>query len=193
MPVLGLVASSTRQGQIVNGMVSLATVTLGSSASQISVTDLPSGYKHLLIRARTKYTATYNGIFYNQGVFRVNSNSGTVYTYRQISGKRESSTDSMQLDNNSTSSGIYFGLTTTSGAGQVDRWSYTEILIPDYASTNKAKTILIRNGTRTNTEGQVWFVAGTFNSTSAISSVQVSGNGETLAAGSLAAVYGISG
>lgn len=193
MAILGTIASSTRQGQVTAGFSSIATVTLSNVAGEISVTGLPATYKHLLIRARTKYDATYNGIFYNQGGFRVNSVSGTSYTYRQIFGKRESGTDSMQLDQSSSAGTTYFGLTTTNGASMENRWSYTEILIPDYASTNKAKTYVIRNVTRTNTEGQVSFVIGTFNSTSAISSVQISGNGVNLLAGSSAMVYGIAG
>jgi hypothetical protein len=192
MPILGTIASSTQQGLSIGGFVSLATVTLGSAAGEISVTGLPSTYKHLLIRARTKYTATYDGIFYNQGGFRVNS-AGSLFTYRQIFGKLESSSQSMQIDQQQSASLSFFGLTTTSGGGQENRWSYTEILIPDYAATNKNKTWIIRNGTRTNTEGQFSFVVGSFQSTNAISSIQISGNGVQMTSGSSAMVYGISG
>ena len=50
MPILGIIASSQQGGISSTAYESIATVTLGSAASTINFSSIPSRYQHLQLR-----------------------------------------------------------------------------------------------------------------------------------------------
>jgi len=180
MPILGILASSTRVAA--GDFESIATVTVGSGGSStITFSSIPSTYSHLQVRfiARTGSTSSI--------YFRFNNDSGSNYSGRhRLAGDGSSASAS----GSSSQTQIYtFGLaglptaTSTFGVGVAD--------ILDYANTNKYKTFRQLDGGDANGSGTIELVSGAWMNTNAINEINIGLDSGSFVQYSHFALYGI--
>jgi hypothetical protein len=154
----------------------IATNTLVSSASSVTFGSIPNTYTDLVIVTNIKSTATGNL------VMRFNSDSSSVYSITRLTADG-SSAASAGLANYSE---IY-----TDSQGYYDSANFNQakiINIMNYGNTTTHKTCLIRsNRAQTGVDA----IVALWRSTAAITSILLSGNGNTLVAGSTFNLYGI--
>jgi hypothetical protein len=184
MPVLGIVASSISGNLYSASYESIATVTLGTSASSADFTSIPQTYQHLQVRFRIKSSSSNNDFSFGaNGSFSL-ANSSSVYGYGNgtatVAGAN-SNLGYVSLTNNGLTGATPSG---TSAVGVID--------IFDYTNTNKKKAVRASFGSEQNGAGFVGLFGGFFDTTSAITSLACF-NGYNWAAGSTFALYGIKG
>jgi len=144
----------------------LASVTLSASASSITFAGIPSGYKHLQIRAiaRCNYSAEILDTYWT-----FNGTSSNYYGNHQIRGNGSSATAGADSRTDSSTVFVVPGTATTSnifGTAVVD--------ILDYANTNKNKTLRSLGGIDANGSGSLWFRSSLWMNTSAITAITIS-------------------
>lgn len=177
-PILGIWASqiSGHLWQPAGAYDALATVTVPSGgAADITFAGIPTGYKHLQIRALAQ---TNRGASVDSLQFTFNSDTGSNYSWHTVQGDGSSASALAFATQTyarigdgtiggATGSGGYFG------SGIID--------ILDYASTNKNKTIRGLTGVDLNGGGRVGLGSGLWqNSSTAISSISIAPQGGTL-------------
>lgn len=186
MPILGTIASSTRQGQAVDlgAMFPLQVITVGAPVSSVTFSNIPSTYTHLQIRGLQRTSNTSGGSWTVN--LRFNGDTGSNYTYHGLRGDG-SSAISYAGTNQTISLGIISGDSATTSLG----WGvgYTDIL--DYANTNKFKTIRTLTGFDQNGSGMVELTSGLWRSTSAITSISLSSGSGNFLQYSQFALYGV--
>jgi hypothetical protein len=156
----------------------IATTTLGSAQSTVTLSSIPSTYTDLIIISQPKSTAT-EGIVYIQ----FNSIGGTSYSSTYVYGSGSSASSGRRT--NSGLGVIAENAYATSTAGATT--FVTQVF--NYANTTTFKTWLSR-GNRTDSQGTEAMV-GLCRDTSAINSVSFAIGGTTFAAGSVFSIYGI--
>ena len=180
MPILGTIASSTRQGLATNSYESIATATISGSSTFVDFTSIPQTYKHLQIRfsiltnaSNADISLTVNGV-----------TSAGSYTYHELRGN--GSTGS--AGGNGSFSFYYLATNATSGTypcvGVVD--------IFDYADTNKITVLRTISGKDENGGGTVQILSGMNKVTTAVTSMRLD-CGSTIDTKSKIALYGIKG
>jgi hypothetical protein len=175
-PILGIFAS---QGRVAaNSYDSISTVTVGAGgSSSITFSSIPSTYKHLQIRMRTKTT---NTLDIN---FRFNGDTGNNYTGHGIYGDGSSAASITPYTSYPTG---YVGYSPSiNGASIID--------VLDYQSTNKNKTCKILHGNDNNGSGYAMFNSSMWMSTSVITSMTILVASGTFEQHSSFALYGIKG
>lgn len=151
----------------------IATTTLGSAATTVDFTSIPSTYTDLIIVGNFSMAAA------RSLSIRLNSDTGNNYSNTQLTGNGTSASSAR----NSNNPYMYFA------AGQTSIG--TAILhFQNYANTTTNKTVLARQGTAS---ADVTANVGLWRSTSAITSISLSGEGvsNNLSAGSTFTLYGI--
>lgn len=159
-------------------MEPIATTLLGSTATTITFSNIPQGYKHLQIRAIAKASGTN----FNPKM-QFNGDTSSSYSWHYIYGD---------------------GSSTVSGAGATQAFIYNSIIatnasiyngfiidILDYANTNKYKTTRELSGVDRNGGGEIALWSGSWQSTAPITSITFS-NG-TFDTNSRFSLYGIKG
>jgi hypothetical protein len=191
MPVLGIIASQI-SGHLLapsGAYDTIATTTLGSSASSITFSSIPSTYTHLQIRGIVRSDRAANP----QDIFQVrfNSDTGTNYASHNLEGTGAAvSVDAFSSTSNPWS-GICAGATAASnvfGAAVID--------ILDYTSTSKNKTLRSLTGIENNdSNGRLYFSSSLWFATpAAITTVTLSPiYGSNFITYSSFALYGIRG
>ena len=181
MPILGILASSTRVAA--GDFESIATVTVGSGgSSSITFSSIPATYAHLQVRtlARNAGSNTNNLITFN-------SDSGANYTYHTLEGGGTTASAGSSTGNSFTLAGKQAPSTygaNTFGVGIVD--------ILDYTNTNKYTTVRVLAGVDNNgTADGVIFNSGLWLNTNAITSITITAGGSGFAQYSHFALYGI--
>lgn len=181
-PILGIIASANYP-RLTNSYESIATTTLGSTASSITISSIPSTYQHLQIRILGSMSAS--GA--DDLRMRFNSDTGSNYATHFIVGNGStvpagaySSTTSMLCGANAlpTATNIY-------GVAVID--------VLDYANTSKYKTMRALAGNDTNGGGYVALSSGLWQSTTAVNSITFYPNASTFTANTQVALYGIKG
>jgi hypothetical protein len=184
-PILGILASQNYP-RITNSYESIATVTLGSAASTINFSSIPSTYQHLQLRIIGRGS---RALFLDN--VRVTFNGdGTTSNYYQhaIYGDGTSITAS----SDATSYNLFYSLAGNNAASNVFGAMIIDIF--DYANTNKNKTSRALGGVDNNGTGIVGFGSGGWFSTSAINAIQLQlSNAIDFLANSQVALYGIRG
>ena len=186
-PILGIWASQNYP-RITSSYESIATVTVGSGgSSSISFTSIPSTFTHLQIRGITRgarsniNTNVYFGFnndtttsnYYGHGLYGTGSAAGAI-------GKIGSATNAL--------------IASVANTATANVFSGFVIDILDYASTSKNKTTRSLNGYDTNGDGQIWMQSGLWmNSSTAISSIQITDPLGVFLQYSSFALYGIKG
>jgi hypothetical protein len=163
---------------------SIGTITLSSATTVVSFVSLPQTYKHLQVRLLTKANLATN---YFSAVMRLNSDSGSNYSYHQMSGNGASTSSSGSYPQAS----VFFN---TAGSNNASVFCANVIDILDYTNTNKYKTVRVFGGLDTNGAGTVGMSSSVWSNTAAVTGLLFSsdGYGDWLQY-SLFALYGIKG
>ena len=153
----------------------IATTTLGSAQTSISLSSIPSTYTDLVIVASIGCVSPQQAY-----VIRFNSDSGSNYSWTRLSG--DGSTASSARGTSTTYiSAFEIGSSTDFGVQLIH--------LNNYSNTNVFKTALVRNSIATYHASAI---AGLWRSTSAINSITLSSSGvANLVAGSTLTLYGI--
>lgn len=179
----------TRSGMAGNSIImpgsyeSIATTTVGSGgASTITFSSIPSTYTHLQLRVLSQQNASLS----DYGNIRVvaNSDSGSNYSHHVLVGNGSSVSTSATTSTTRVNSGYSY---LTSGS----TFGVTVLDILDYANTNKYKTFRSLGGADFNGGGGVALLSGLWMSTSAISSLTITGANGNFTQYSHFALYGV--
>jgi hypothetical protein len=169
MPILGVIASSTRQGQATDtgAMFALGSIIVPSGGtSLITFSSIPATYKHLQIRimSRDARSATLNNL-----QMQINGTTGTpTYTYHSIIANAGAA--SVTADGGAGGGATdYIYEPSASASANVFGTSVFDIL--DYTSTVKNKTIRMIGGYDDNSIGRVNFTSSLWVSTDAVTSL----------------------
>ena len=170
----------------------LATTTVPSGgAATVTFSGIPTGYKHLQVRALTRCTATGNASvnYVATGRIRFNGDTSTSYNSHWLDG------------NGSSASAGNFGADTSMAladlggvfaASTAQYFASAVIDILDYASTAKNKTVRILNGQDRNGYGRVQLQSGLWYATpQAVTSIAFTTDGTAYAEGSQFALFGV--
>lgn len=175
MPILGVVASSTRQGQVATdtgAMFPLQSITVGSAgASSVTFASIPATYAHLQIRIFYKNSAG------GSTFMTLNSTSATKGHYLYTEGTTVSSgVSGTNFIANASSS--YFGV------------AIVDIL--DYTNTNKYVTVRNLAGWDGNGSGQIALNSQFYNlSATAVNSMTFTPTSGNFDAYTQFALYGV--
>jgi hypothetical protein len=161
----------------VSAYTALANVTLGSSAANVTFSSISGSYRDLVLIITASVSSGSASNF-----IRFNSDSGSNYNGVFMQG------DGSNTNSSSYNSTIINASTTTSELSTAQ--ANLIINIMDYTATDKHKTVLLRS----NNAGVVTIAtAARWANTAAITSILVSPTGgNTYAAGSTFALYGVS-
>ena len=153
----------------------IATNTLGSAAASITFSSISGAYTDLVLVINAKTTA---GSGNNYFLVRVNSDSGNNYSRTGMYGN--GSVVGGFRNSNISSTYITLGDSTTNFGNAL-------LNFMNYSNTTTNKTILHRE----NNDGATYGVVSLYRSTSALTSITVSGDGWNIATGSTFTLYGI--
>ena len=162
---------------------SIATVSVGSGGSStITFSSIPSTFTHLQLRVLSQQNASLS----DYGNIRVvaNSDSGSNYSHHVLVGYGSGVATSATASTTRVNSGYSY---LTSGS----TFGVTVLDILDYASTNKYKTFRSIGGTDWNGGGGVALFSGLWMSTSAITSLTITGANGNFTQYSHFALYGV--
>lgn len=188
MPILGVIASSTRQGLATDtgAMFPIAMAIGNGSASTITFNSIPQTYKHLQIR----FIGAQSGSGETDSYIRFNSDTGSNYVfYHQLYGYNTSA--SASADTSTTDKAIGFYITGTNdsnviGAGVCD--------ILNYTSTTKNKTLRTLSGMN-GTNGFIGLRSALWkpSTPAAINSISITCGSNNWSTSTQIALYGIKG
>lgn len=157
---------------------SIASTTLGSAQATVTFSSISSSYTdlRLVITGKTSNTSGYFNCYIN------GDSTNTWYSRTYLLGNGTTASSSRASNQNY---GLQMNCATS--AMDVNEWPvFVDFM--NYANTNVNKTVLARSGNAaTQTEAWVWL----YRSTSAISSLNLTANSTTWAAGSTFTLYGI--
>ncbi len=164
---------------------SLATVILSTATSSITFSGIPTGYKHLQVRAIARSTDASGNV---QGDFYVNGiNTGSNYAFHHLETSGSGTVGSTGYPDSVTS---YWQR--LPGAGSTANVFGVYIFdFLDYSNTNKFKTFRQLGGFDANGSGQIFMVSNLFKSTAPITSMTFYSNTGNLAANTHFALYGV--
>lgn len=184
---LGILAASGFG--VVSAFDLLETTTLTSSASSVTFSGLGaySDYKHLQIRAVTQDTAGNTNM--NNAYIKLNGSSGLAYPRHALYADGSSVTSSGNTG--TTTGGLYFDV--YSGGSNTDIFGAQIIDILDFANTNKNTTIRIMGGGLESGQQSIGLFSTLYNSTTAVTSIELFSVSGDDAAGSRFSLYGIKG
>ena len=162
----------------------IQSTTLGSAATNITFSSIPATYTDLRIDA--SLTGTGTGYSDSPSRIRFNSDTGSNYSYTYVRGD-----GSTAFSTRGTNASYAFGYQSGSISGSQPTF-YTCDIFSYAGSTNK--TCLVSTGVDMNGVygGYVYRIVNLWRNTSAITSIELSTpNGDNLAVGSTATIYGI--
>jgi hypothetical protein len=159
----------------------LATITLSSSASTVTFGSIPNTYKDLVlvVTSAAGNTGAPGGNSRNL-LMRFNGDTSNSYTRVIMSG--DGSTARSTSDTQSWFSLDWYGHTNNATHDHL-------IQVMDYSATDKHKTVLTRVRSTAATEA----MASRWPSTSAVATISIFYDSNTLASGSTFSLFGISG
>ena len=150
----------------------IATTTLGSAASSVTFSSIPSTYTDLVLVASGTNTTSAQSV-------RMTFNGITTTTYSRTAIFGDGSSAQSTRDSNATGiDNIYYG--TTQGVAILQ--------IMNYANTTTNKTVISRNN---DSASSVNAVVGLWRSTNAINQITLTAQTSNFATGSTFTLYGI--
>jgi hypothetical protein len=166
-PILGIYASQI-SGHLFapsGAYDSIATTTLGSSASSVTFSSIPSTYTHLQVRAIVRSTT--GGTAQDEVQLTMNSDTGSNYAYHFIYGNGGSAVAA------AASSQTYIrSAFAPRASATANSFGGLVIDILDYTNTSKNTTIRsLAGGDLNNTEGLIALCSGLWMNTAAITSL----------------------
>ena len=193
-PVIDLIGSAKGFGwgaltASTSSYESIATATGTGSSGTITFSSIPATYSHLQIRCIAR-TDTGFGTDYIQ--FRLNSDTGSNYTYHGLEGDGASAAAFA-----GTAQTVALTTNITGSAATANAMGAAIIDILDYASTSKYKTVRTIGGQDQNSlgnTGQIRLISNLWLSTSAINSITfTSYRSASWTTSTTFALYGIKG
>lgn len=152
----------------------LATVTLGSTASSVILSNIPASYRDLIL------VANIDGTSQTELYVRMNGDTGSTYTAVRMQGSGTT--------NASTTYSGTGGMRLNGNGDIMTDFSFNAVIqIFDYSATDKQKALL----SRTNSSGGVDANFGRWPSTSVITSVTVYPAAGSFDTGSTVSLYGV--
>lgn len=154
----------------------IATQTVGSAVASVTFSNIPQTYTDLVIVGKLVEDTGGN----NNARMRFNSDSGT--NYAQTGCANDSGTNSPSKSNNTTGIGVSYG---NANSGRTPEFI---INVMNYSSSSYYKTTLGRNGYST-----IWvdMSAGSWRSTSAVTTVSFHTTNTNFGVGTTFTIYGI--
>jgi hypothetical protein len=178
MPILGIIASSFRSATGPEGAYdALATVTLSATASSITFSGIPSGYKHLQLRSLCFGSNNQENLY-----IRFNGDTGSNYARHYLLGDGSSASASATAPD----TGGVFSNTSTATSPYV---AICDIL--DFSNSNKFKTLRALSGRDTNGAGDITLRSSLWRNTAAVTDINIYAGVGTLSSGTTIALYGI--
>lgn len=165
----------------------LSTVQLDTSTASVTFSGIPTGYKHLQIRAMQRGTVgAGDGTVY----MRFNNDSATNYSTHRIFGYGGGG--SIGADASASASAISAGQS-MGATPSLQSFSVMITDILDYSSESKNKTSRSLAGTDMNGDasGAVFYTSGNWRNTSPITSITLTNNQTAFATYSHFALYGV--
>jgi hypothetical protein len=162
----------------------LATVTLSTTTASIEFAGIPTGYKHLQIRAisRDNRASTANSV-----LIRVNGDTGSNYAFHRLIGDGSAASASNAVSQTETYAYIQPCANSTAnifGAGIID--------ILDYSNTSKTKVFRTLGSNDQNGSGFISLYSGLWNNTSAINTIRLyPDNAASFVANTQFTLYGV--
>jgi hypothetical protein len=181
MPILGVIASSTRQGQATDtgAMFPIASYILPGTAGSILFNSIPQTYKHLELRCTGRLS------------------SGSQYATVRFNGNTTASNYSFHGLEGDGSTPAAYGSTSyfppvMQVAATANFFNPSIFSILDYTSSTKNKTIRGILAQEYNGSGSITLISGAFYNTSPITSIEIIPNySSTFASNSSFYLYGI--
>jgi len=184
MPILGTIASQI-SGHLTppdtGAMFPIATVTVPSGgAVNIEFTSIPQTYKHLQIRGilQQNVSTDWRGTY-----MRFNNDTGSNYWWQTLG------SDGTSVSSSSSGSQTY--LSGGVASGTTDIWNPIVIDILDYTSAKKKVSRAFYGAERNTTPSFFEYASGTWNNTSAITSIKFEVNATNFTQYTQYALYGI--
>ena len=170
---------------------SIATVVGTGASATITFNSIPQTYKHLQVRVLARDlgggTSTGNATF-----IRLNNNTGNNYSLHTIASDGASITfDGFGFGGTGGNGYIY--AITAAGGNTAGLMGVGIIDIIDYTNTSKLKTYSTYAGIDQNGSGRVAITTGLFNSTSAITRIDIQGSQGSFTTTSVFSLYGLKG
>jgi hypothetical protein len=179
---LGILASS---GGVASDYEHIATALGDASTGTLTLTSIPSDYKHLQVRYFARNTA-------NSGTLRMRINGVTATSYSKHELIGSASTASSTASTSQNNIEFLTGVSGTGSPGSSFRAGVIDIL--DYTSTSKNTTVrALYGGADTTQVSKIALLSGLFNNTAAVTSLTfllATGNFDN---GAIFALYGIKG
>ena len=183
---------STGVAASTNSYESISTTTLGSAQASVTLSSIPSGYKHLQVRYSAQDARATYGVDAWKIIF--NGDTGANYSWHYLNGNGASaSANSSGGSDNYIQTKDDLGTTTggTFGAGILDILEYTNTSI--YKTARNLGGVDL-NGTIASVGGSITLTSGNWRNTAAITSITFTPyTGANLSTGSKFALYGIKG
>jgi hypothetical protein len=182
-PILGTIASSTRQGLSSSSYESIATVFGTGSSTSVNLTSIPTGYSALQIRYSARTTGSGGA---DQAVAVGSVTGGTedfidFYHYSVLTATTYNS-----------GSGTDYLFNTTTGAAPANRFAAGFIDIPNYDNAN-FKKVISSWGYVPLSAGYMFNASGLWNSTTAITNLRFTSTNGNWTSDSYFALYGLKG
>ena len=178
MPIIGIQASSTRQGLIVTSFETIATGTSDGLSGTITFSDIPQTYTHLQLRGYAAASGT------TQLDARFNNVSTTSYSHHVLG---QYGTGTFGEGEGSRNTMIFEGLT-----HETNTFSAYIIDILEYTST-KTKTTRGMQGFSNDGSVRGSIASNAFYSSAAITRIDLIARSANFRSGSVFALYGIKG
>ena len=171
---------------------SIATTTLGSSASSVTFSSIPATFTHLQLRVLGRTDRA--GSAYDAFLIKVNNDATAAnYTYHYIEG--QGATPTAGQENGTYGGAVVYRLPGTSATASIFGATITDIL--DYRNTNKYTTLRSLGGFDNNSAspaGDIYYGSNLWLNTDAITSlVIVPRTGTNFVQYTQFALYGIKG
>ena len=163
---------------------SIATATGTGSSGTITFSSIPSTFKHLQIRGIMRTDEA--GATTTNCYITVNGVTGTSYAYHILRGN-----GSTAIASGGASTGFTFPGNATGAAATASVMGVLIADVLDYGSTTKNKTLRYFTGFDNNGSGEVYISSGLYNSTSAISSIEIKTSSNNWTTATTFALYGI--
>lgn len=183
MLIPGILASSVQK--VFGSYNSISSVTLGSSSSITTINSIDQSYKHLIIRLTVYGTGSGESNY----SLRFNGDSGSNYWNIISVGDGYSQASLKNFADTVFGWGYTYGNYGLSGRPPV----CAEFIIPNYSTSNRYKSMLVKEGVTGDSVGGAASLGGTWNSKDAITSVSLLSSGNAMAASTQMSIYGIKG
>lgn len=190
-PIIGTIASSTRQGLSTGSFEPISTYTVsGSTVSNITFNSIPQTYKHLQIRWLVKNTLNTND--YSNVLMTINSSSSTYRFYRIGSFYNSGGAANNSANVSTYTYALANAAMPTAGGNLTNIYGAGVIEIPNYSASSTYKTLMGGFGFSSNSNPEINFFGGSITPFSdAISSIVFLGDSDQFSIGSTISLYGI--